>query len=140
MPFRIFDAVTPVAVFGVGGRLENLAAGLPRPFEVPVGIIDHDIKTLRGLPETSRTFVLPSRRSHHDDAVLEAHRRVHHRSVGGEHADAVPLEPERLRQPLQRGADVFVVEIRRDRDAQDFFHGPSGVNVGEGERRRIVKI
>src|SRR5215472_2923182 len=93
----------------VSGRLNNLCAGLARPFEmcVYIGQIDEnahcrDLGFARALHPSILTAL-----SHHDPLAVKCHLRVHPAFRRVPHLFD---EPESASEPFERGGDVPVKE------------------------------
>src|SRR5438093_7342301 len=116
MSFRIGDAVTSIAIRRVRELVHGGRASLDGALVVLVYVLDVDVQALRRLAaEVLRIAIVTRWTTHHDHVPADLHRGVYRSAVRPSHALAEHMEAERFLEKCQRGVDVFVVQIWRDR-------------------------
>src|SRR5258706_9133904 len=76
MSFRIFSAITAMAISRIRGLLEDHSAGFLRTLEMFVHVLHIDVQALCRLAEPLRVPIPGSGTPHHDHVIAKLHRGV----------------------------------------------------------------
>ena len=111
--FGVFCAVRAVAIELVGRLVEDAGARRLGDREVLVHVVDVHVDQLGRAAPAFRVLVVRPGMAHHHDAVGQADLGVVGLAIRSLHADLLG-EAECLDEPVERGIDVFVQQVRRD--------------------------